>query len=150
VIVAALVLSLAVSPPTVQAPQPPSDSIFVCPVEVAAGWGVTSVPNGWRSATSTRPGRYALRGATFTYGHPDGSAYLKPSAARTQGAGAGAVRMVDYRFEPLAEGVWLVCAYHDTPAILYRRLAGRPTRCEVTYPPDSAASPSRRVKCSWR
>jgi hypothetical protein len=138
-----LLLFSALVPFTMQA----AESVHVCPARIDAAWNVASAPEGWDAFGSGTVERHHLRGATFTYGHPRARAFLKPSATPLD---RSAPRTDVYRFSAsYPDGVWLVCRYVNTPAIVFKRLPGSPKSCRVTHPVNAARSAVQTIACRY-
>ena len=111
---------------------------YQCPASISANWSVPVVPSGWQtSGVNSNLARHFLSAVTFTLGPPSERAFLRPSDKRD--AGAGKTTEV-FELSPAQghEG-WLVCMYLNTPAVVFKPLAEKPQRCEVTYS-DKAVS----------
>ena len=125
-----------------------ADSLYVCPTEIAAAWNVPSAPEGWETFGSNTVVRHRLRGATFTDGHPKGQAFLKPYMTDTSPRVNERVRRDLYQFSAkYPDGIWLVCGYQNTPAIVFKRLPDTPKSCEVSYPAKAANTLVQAIRC---
>lgn len=139
----ALLLAL-LSPVTLDA----ADSLYVCPAEIAASWNIPSVPEGWETLRATAVVRHWLQSATFSDGHPQGQAFLKPYSAGANAPGKKGTRREVYRFPAeYPDGIWLVCRYHDTPAIVFKRLPDTPRSCEVAQSPKAGSPLEQTIRC---
>ena len=124
------------------------DTLLVCPTDISASWNIASVPDGWDTLRSENIARHRLRAATFTDGHPKNQAFLKPYnadvSARTQ-----KTRLEDvYHFSgEYPNGLYLVCSYRNTPAILFRRLPDTPKTCEVPYFEQDPRPKTLTIRC---
>jgi hypothetical protein len=109
-----------------------ADSQYVCPATIEAAWQITSPPDGWESFAGSVAERHHLSGVTFTSGHPRDRAYLKPYD--TSKPGANELGTTRYRFSATYPGgIWLVCGYRNTPAIIFKRLPDTPVDCTVIW-----------------
>ena len=125
-----------------------ADVTHVCPGEITAGWNVSSPPAGWESFGTTTVERHRLSGAAFSDGHPKGQAFLKPYDAGTNSSGNKSVRTNVYRFPgKYPDGIWLVCSYADTSAIVFRRLPSTPKTCEIPYRVDGTRRSIQAIRC---
>jgi hypothetical protein len=125
-----------------------ADGLYVCPGEITAGWNVSPAPQGWETFGATTVQHHRLSGATFANGHPKGQGFLKPFTAGTSRAVKKGLRQDVYQFSAkYPEGIWLVCRYHNTPAIVFKRLPDVPKICEVSYAVNPARSPIETISC---
>ena len=105
---------------------------YQCPASISANWSISAVPNGWQTSDVSRnSGRHPLSAVTFTHGHPSEGAFLRPSD-RKESAGGKAVETYELSQRDEHAG-WLVCMYLNTPAVVFKPLAARHQRCEVSY-----------------
>lgn len=120
-----------------------ADTPYACPAELSVATSVTRVPEGWATLDSPE-GKHRLISATFANGHPKGLGYLRPSGNATT---PGKRREV-YRFPAkYPNGVWLVCLYRDTSAILFKRLTDVPQTCEVSYAGTASSLSVETISC---
>lgn len=125
-----------------------ADPSHVCPAEISAVWSIPSPPEGWNTLEIDPVARHRLRGATFTDGHPKGQAFLKPYDAATNAPGTKGLRRDVYHFTAAyPDGIWLVCRYQDTPAIVFKRLSETPKSCDVSYSMNAANASGLAIRC---
>jgi hypothetical protein len=124
-----------------------ADTRYVCPTEITAAWHVLSAPDGWETFGSQTILHHRLRGATFTDGHPKDQGFLKPYKADTKALKKG-LRKDVYQFSATyPHGIWLVCSYQNTPAIVFTRLPDTLTSCEVSSSVHAAHAPVQTIRC---
>lgn len=119
---------------------------YICPSEIVVAWKVSSLPAGWQTLTTDAgiPVRHPLASATFTDGHPHELAFLRPTAEDATVTTKGSIRTSVYEFSGVSpDGIWLVCQYHNTPAIIFRKLPASVQRCEVTQSEDEGVQSIR-------
>jgi hypothetical protein len=123
----ALLLTLAASGP----------GNLACPATVQVGPSVIKAPPGWEAGTRTSEGMadYTFSMATFSIGHPSGLGFVIPSAETVRSGDTWDI----YEFQGATDdkGVWLVCAYKDTPAYVAKRIEGQPKKCESPRTADA-------------
>ncbi len=123
-------------------------SVYVCPTEISANWHVPSPPKGWETVnfdTNTNT-RHQLANATFTDGHPMELAFLRSTRIEESGCGEkNGFSTSIYEFSGVSpDGIWLVCRYSNTPAIVMRRLPASHKSCRIQYSQDV---PVQSIRC---
>lgn len=120
---------------------------YICPSEIVVEWKVSSLPAEWQTLTTDAgiPVRHALASVMFTDGHPKELAFLRPTAGDATVTTKGSIRTSVYEFSGVSpDGIWLVCQYHNTPAIIFRKLPASHQRCKVTQSEDEGV---RSIQC---
>jgi len=116
---------------------------YICPSEIVVAWKVSSLPAEWQtlSTDAGATARHPLASATFTDGHPQELAFLRATAGVDTVTTKGLIRTSVYEFSGVSpDGIWLVCQYHNTPAIIFRKLSASHHRCEVTQSDEGVRS----------
>jgi hypothetical protein len=140
----AVVLIVALSQTALAA----ADSRYVCPAAVSVVMSVPRAPDGWETLATAEGQSHRLSGATFTNGHPKGQGFLRPYAAAASASKTKGVRQDVYQFPAkYPDGIWLICRYQDTTAIVFKRLPEAPKTCEVSYAVKPTSSPVETISC---
>lgn len=122
-------------------------STYICPPEIAVTWEVSSLPPEWQTfrTDTSNSVRHPLASAAFTDGHPKELAFLRPTAGDAADTAAGSIRTSVYNFSAASpDGIWLMCQYHNTPAIIFRKLPISHKECKVTQSEDDNV---RSIRC---
>jgi len=124
-----------------------AESVYVCPAEIDTSWHISSPPQGWETLNSDAKTnvRHQLDYATFTDGHPRELAFLRPAREESTSDERGEFSTSIYEFTGVSpDGIWLVCGYSDTPAIIMKRLSATHKSCRVKYSQDI---PVQSISC---
>lgn len=114
-----------------------------CPASVDAVSSVQNPPDGWQTLSPPTAKSYPLAGASFSNGHPQQQAFLKPYSSelirRPSSVAPSGARRITYRFSgAYDDGIWLLCTYQNITPQLFQRLPKLPKSCDVTYSPSPA------------
>jgi hypothetical protein len=123
---------------------------YVCPPTITVESKVSSLPEGWQTLSSQSSGSspHYLEYATFTDGHPKMMAYLRPTTeSPLTEKGSQKFQNSTFEFSGVsADGIWLVCAYRQTEAIIFMRLPDDKKICVVTSS-NQADAPVSKIAC---
>ena len=120
--------------------------VYVCPAEISASWHVPSPPDGWETLHSDTITRHSLASVTFTDGHPEELAFLRPTGIEGSDSGEkSGYNTSIYEFSGVSpDGIWLVCRYSNTPAVIMKRLPASHNICRVQHSEDV---PVKSIRC---
>lgn len=128
-----VVLMLCVLVPAVGCSE---EVIYVCPPTIKVESKVSSLPEGWQTLSSQSNSSFphSLEYATFTDGHPNMMAYLRPTSEESlPEKGSRKFQNSTFEFSGVSpDGIWLVCAYRQTEAIIFLPLPDDKKICVVT------------------
>lgn len=116
-----------------------AEQVFHCPPEISVAWNILSPPTGWE-VSGNREGQksaHFLVSLTFSDGHPDDGAFLRPASIRELNTKGKGETIEQYNFSDRVNNtIWLVCMYGNTPAILSKTIPQKIQSCEVSRPKD--------------
>jgi hypothetical protein len=121
---------------------------YVCPREITIAPSVSPLADEWQTLSAEGTNAHRLSGATFASGHPKDRGFLKPYMVGASVASKKGVRQDVYLFSAeYPDGIWLVCRYQDTPAIVFKRLQEMPKTCEISYSGKTGNSSVESIDC---
>lgn len=110
-----------------------------CPQQITVASQVITPPDGWEVPLVGEGGesKHYLVSSMFTDGPPIDKAFLKPSKTTSGTNLHEEVLYYDF-FESTKRGVWLVCMYGNTAAVVAKRLPEEIMYCKAKLPRDSS------------